>query len=271
MSQPLLQVDDLTTTLHVREGALRILDGVTFSLSGGERLGIVGESGAGKTMTALSMTRLLRIPGAEVSGRVLLDGTDLLQLRRRDVRRLLGARIGMIFQNPLNSLNPAMTVGAQISEAIRTHERVSRREAWERATRLLEEVQLPSPARSAHDYPHRLSGGMRQRVVIAMALACQPGLLIADEPTTALDVTTQAEIVDLIFALAEVRGMSVILITHDLALMAGFADRIVVLHRGRVVEEGSVRSIYASPRDGYTRALISSVARLAPPAWRGGP
>src|SRR5437763_1169259 len=216
---PLLDVRDLRTSFFLEGGEARAVDGVSFTLDAGRVLGLVGESGCGKSVTALSLMRLVPPPGRIVGGEVRLDGRDLLGLPERDMRAVRGAGLAMIFQEPMTSLNPVFTVGSQIAEAVRLHRPVSRREAWERAVELLAEVGIPEPARRARDYPHRLSGGMRQRVMIAMAISCEPRVLIADEPTTALDVTIQAEILDLLRALREQRGMALLLITHDLGVV----------------------------------------------------
>ncbi|HEV2069290.1 MAG TPA: ABC transporter ATP-binding protein [Acidimicrobiales bacterium] len=265
MDDPLLDVRDLRVTFPSEAGAVTAVDGVSFSIAAGERLGIVGESGAGKSLTALSIMRLIPTPPARISGEVRFRGTDLLTLSHKQLRRVRGLRIAMIFQDPVTCLNPAMTVGDQIVEAIRAHEAVSKREARARAIDLLAQVGIPAAARRADEYPHRLSGGMAQRAMIAMAVSCGPELLLADEPTTALDVSIQAQIVDLLRSLYEERGTAVVLITHDLALMARFAERIVVLHRGRIVEEGPVERIYAEPAHPYTMGLLEAVNRVDRP------
>jgi oligopeptide/dipeptide ABC transporter ATP-binding protein len=246
-------------------GPVHAVNGVSFGVAEGERVGLVGESGSGKTVTGLTIMGLVRAPPAHVSGEVIFRGTDLLRLPPKQRRRLRGDRIGMIFQNPLGSLNPAMTVGGQIVEAIRAHRDLSKRPAKAEAVELLGRVGIPSPARNADEYPHRFSGGMRQRVMIAMAISCDPELLVADEPTTALDVTIQAQIVELLASLSEERGMCVLLITHDLALLAGFAERIVVMYAGKVMEEGSVDRIYYGATHPYTWGLLGSTTRLDEP------
>src|SRR6266566_7573517 len=245
---PLLDVRDLRTSFFLEGGEARAVDGVSFALDAGRVLGLVGESGCGKSVTALSLMRLVPPPGRIVGGEVRLDGRDLLGLPERAMRAVRGAGLPMIFQEPMTSLNPVFTVGSQIAEAVRLHRPVSRRAAWERAVELLAEVGIPEPARRARDYPHRLSGGMRQRVMIAMAISCEPRVLIADEPTTALDVTIQAEILDLLRALREQRGMALLLITHDLGVVAGICDRVNVMYAGYIVETAPVADTYADPR-----------------------
>jgi peptide/nickel transport system ATP-binding protein len=262
---PILDVRDLEVRFPSDAGPVHAVNGVSFSVQAGERIGVVGESGSGKTVTGLSLIGLVRSPPATVSGQILYDGTDVLRLRAKERQRLRGAEIAMIFQNPLSSLNPAMTVGNQIAEAIRAHEDVSKRAAKASAVDLLGRVGIPAPARNASEYPHRFSGGMRQRVMIAIALAPDPRLLIADEPTTALDVTIQAQILDLLLSLSEERQMAIILITHDLAVLASFAERIVVMYAGRVMEEGSVNTIYYRSTHPYTWGLLSSITRLDEP------
>lgn len=258
---PLLEVRDLSVAFTGRYGLIRAVNGVSLSLRRGERLGIVGESGSGKSVTA-NMVMGLQPSSARVSGEVLLEGVDLLRLSQRKMRHVRGGRIGMIFQNPLHCLNPAMKIGAQIEEVILAHSDADKTEARERALDLLKQVGIPSPGRNAQEYPHRFSGGMRQRVMIAIALACRPQLVIADEPTTALDVTIQAQIIDLLAEACEAHGAAVILITHDLGILAGFAERIVVMYAGRVVEQGDVDSIYYRPGHPYTWGLLQSVTRI---------
>jgi len=259
---PLLTVDGLVMEFPRADGAARAVDGVSFTVDRGQVLGLVGESGCGKSMTALCVMRLVPPPGRIVSGRIVFDGTDLLTLPEHAMRRLRGARIAMIFQEPMTALNPVLTAGAQVAETIRIHGRASRREAWDRAVALLREVGIPEPASRARDYPHQLSGGMCQRVVIAMAIACEPDLLIADEPTTALDVTIQAEILELLRRLRERRRMGIVLITHDLGVVAEQADRVAIMYAGRIVEEAPVRELFAHPRHPYTRALLRSMPIL---------
>lgn len=257
---PLLDVVDLHVTFPGRGQAVRAVDGVSFSVGPGERVGIVGESGAGKSLTALAVMGL-EPPMAEVSGRILFGGVDLRRQPRRELRRLRGDRIAMIFQDPVTCLNPSMKVGEQIIEGIRAHRSLSRAQARAVAVDLLGAVGIPSPARRAEEYPHRLSGGMAQRVMIAMAVSCQPQLIIADEPTTALDVSIEAQIIELLLSLCRDRGTAVALITHDLAVLARFADRIVVMHDGAVVEQGPVDAIYYESAHPYTRSLIDAVIR----------
>lgn len=259
---PLLEVENLTVSFPGHSGTVHAVNGASFVVRRGERLGVVGESGSGKSVTALGIMGLIQTPGAEIRGRVMLRGIDLLTLSSRERRRLCGSQIGMVFQNPMSCLNPAMTIGAQIAEAVRAHNEVSRRAAKESALELLARVGIPRPARSFGEYPHRFSGGMKQRVMIASALACEPDLVIADEPTTALDVSIQNHIVDLLVSVCEERRAAVMLITHDLALLAGFAQRLVVMYAGRVVEEGFVDTIYYGATHPYTWGLMSSVTRV---------
>jgi len=259
---PLLEVRDLRTVFDFEDGVVRAVDGVSFALERGQVLGLVGESGCGKTMTALSLMRLVPPAGRIVAGQVRLEGRDLLGLPEREMRAVRGAGLAMIFQEPMTSLNPVFTVGGQIAEAIRLHRRVRRRTAWARAVELLDEVGIPEPQRRARDYPHRLSGGMRQRVMIAIAISCEPRVLIADEPTTALDVTIQAEILDLLRTLRERRGMAVVLITHDLGVVAEQADEVAIMYAGRIVEHASVLDIFERPLHPYTQALLRSMPSL---------
>jgi peptide/nickel transport system ATP-binding protein len=259
---PLLHVEDLRTYFTLDGGEARAVDGVSFTLEAGRVLGLVGESGCGKSMTALSLMRLVPPPGRIVSGRVLLDGRDLLALDAREMRAVRGAGLAMIFQEPMTSLNPVFTVGSQIAEAVRLHRGVGRREAWERATELLAEVGIADPARRARDYPHQLSGGMRQRVMIAIAISCEPRVLIADEPTTALDVTIQAEILELLGTLRARRGMGLLLITHDLGVVAEQADEVAIMYAGRIVERAPVLEIFDRPLHPYTQALFRSMPGL---------
>lgn len=259
---PLLSVRDLRTYFVTAEGVVKAVDGVSFDVDRGERLAIVGESGSGKSATALSILRLVDPPaGHVVSGQVLLDGTDLLSLREDELRAVRGRRVGYVFQDPMTALDPVFTVGSQLIETLRLHTGVSRRQARQRAIELLADVQIAQPERRMDAYPHQLSGGMRQRVVIALALACSPSLLIADEPTTALDVTTQAQILDVLFGLARDRGTAVLLITHDLGVVAATCERVQVMYAGRVVEKGRTAEVFAAPRHPYTAALLGSVVR----------
>jgi peptide/nickel transport system ATP-binding protein len=261
----LLEVQDLEVRFSTRDGIVRAVDDVSLSVDRGRTLGIVGESGSGKSVTALTVMGLTRLPNATVGGRVLLDGLELLQLPSDELRRIRGKRVGMIFQDPMSSLHPLYKVGWQIVEAIAAHEDVPRKEARRRALDALEEVGIPSAAERLDSYPHELSGGMRQRVMIAMALALAPEVLIADEPTTALDVTVQAQILDLIKVLQEEHGTAVILITHDLGVVAETADEVAVMYAGRIVERGPLRTILESPSHPYTWGLLQSIPRLDAP------
>ncbi|MBN9161224.1 MAG: dipeptide ABC transporter ATP-binding protein DppD [Myxococcales bacterium 68-20] len=257
---PLLRVRDLVTSFRTERGVLRAVDEVSFEVPEGATLGIVGESGCGKSVTALSILRLIPHPqGAIERGSVELRGKDILRLSEREMQEIRGNEISMIFQEPMTSLNPVYTVGAQIIEAIRLHQKKSRREARERAIEMLRLVGIPAPETNVDAYPHQLSGGMRQRVMIAMALACEPSLLIADEPTTALDVTIQAQILALIAKLRDKLGMGVVLITHDLGVVAEVASHVVVMYAGRVVECAPVTSLFERPRHPYTRGLLRSL------------
>jgi peptide/nickel transport system ATP-binding protein len=255
----LLEVRDLRTSFLLEGGEARAVDGVSFSIEAGRVLGLVGESGCGKSVTALSLMRLVPPPGRIVGGTVRFEGRDLLPLPEREMRAVRGAGLAMVFQEPMTALNPVFTVGSQIAEAVRLHRPVSRREAWERAVGLLDEVGIADPARRAHDYPHRLSGGMRQRVMIAMAISCEPRVLIADEPTTALDVTIQAEILDLLAELCARHGMALLLITHDLGVVAQQADEVAIMYAGRIVELAPVLDVFDRPLHPYTRALFRSI------------
>jgi peptide/nickel transport system ATP-binding protein len=258
----LLEVRDLRTHFPTRAGLVRAVDGVSFHLDRGELLGLVGESGCGKSITALSIMRLIAPPGKIVSGQILFDGKDLLKLSDGEMRQMRGDDIGMIFQDPMTSLNPVYTIGEQIAEALRLHQKLSRNQAKQAAIEAMREVAIPDPSRRADDYPHQLSGGMRQRVMIAMALACNPRLLIADEPTTALDVTIQAQILELLNELRKQRELAVLLITHDLGVVAEVADRVAVMYTGRIVEESPVGELFARPKHPYTEGLLRSVPKL---------
>ncbi len=263
MGEYLLEVQDLKTYFKVRAGRVRAVDGVSFAIKAGERLGVVGESGCGKSVTALSIMRLLPHPPAEYAGgSVLFDEQDLLDLSEGEMRKIRGGRIGMIFQDPMTCLNPTMTVSNQIGEALRIHLKLSKDEAHKRAISLLEQVGIPAAAERINSYPHQFSGGMRQRVMIAIALACNPKLLIADEPTTALDVTVQAQILELMNGVCSDFGTALILITHDLGVVAGMTDRVVVMYAGKVVETAPTDELFANPRHPYTLGLLSSVPRL---------
>ena len=261
--QPLLQVEDLRTWFHTDEGTAKAVDGVSFGLAEQETLGIVGESGCGKSVTALSILRLIPDPPGRVEGgSVRFQGRDLLALSEKEMRRIRGNEIAMIFQEPMTSLNPVYTIGEQISEVLRLHRGLSRGEAEERAVEMLRRVRIPDPEQRVEEYPHQLSGGQRQRVMIAMALACDPALLIADEPTTALDVTVQAQILELIAELRRQSNMALILITHDMGVIAGLCDRVMVMYAGRVVEAAPVRELFHDPQHPYTAGLLRSMPRL---------
>src|SRR5882672_7370852 len=258
----LLEVKNLHTYFQTREGLVCAVEGVSFYLDRGELLGLVGESGCGKSMTALSIMRLISPPGKIVAGEILFDGKNLLQFSNAEMRHVRGNDIAMIFQDPMTSLNPVFTVGEQIAEALRLHRRLSRRDARAAAIAAMREVSIPDPGLRADDYPHQLSGGMRQRVMIAMALACDPKLLIADEPTTALDVTIQAQILDLLNQLRRTRELAVLLITHDLGVVAEVAERVAVMYTGKIVEESPVDELFARPKHPYTEGLLRSVPKL---------
>jgi len=263
MSAPLLEVDGLKTHFFTRDGVVRAVDGVSFSIRPGETLALVGESGCGKSVTSLSIMRLIASPpGRVVGGSIRFDGRDLLGLSEPAMRKVRGNEISMIFQEPMTSLNPVLTIGHQISESLVLHRGMTRADAMARAIELLRLVKIPEPARRAAEYPHQMSGGMRQRVMIAMALACDPKLLIADEPTTALDVTIQAQILDLMRELQAKTGTAILLITHDLGVVAEMAQRVVVMYAGRKVEEAPVGELFAHPRHPYTRGLMNSMPRL---------
>ena len=258
----LLSVKNLSTEFPVKKGIVKAVEDVSFDVDAGEILAIVGESGSGKSVTSLSVMGLLAEPGHVAGGSMEFEGKDLVTLSEREYRELRGNDMAMIFQEPMTSLNPVYRVGKQIVEAIRTHENVSKKEARERAIDMLRKVGIPSPEKRIDDYPHQMSGGMRQRVMIAMALSCNPKLLIADEPTTALDVTIQAQILDLLRRLREDTGMAVLLITHDLGVVSETADRVVVMYCGQVVEEAEVRTLFDHPMHPYTLGLLKSIPRL---------
>ncbi len=259
----LLEVEGLQTHFFTRDGIVRAVDGVSLSVAPGETLAVVGESGCGKSVTSLSILRLIASPpGRIVAGRVIFEGRDLLALSEDEMRSVRGDAISMIFQEPMTSLNPALTVGRQIAESLVLHRGLSQHDAMVKAIEMLSKVRMPEPARRVRQYPHELSGGMRQRVMIAMALACGPRLLIADEPTTALDVTIQAQILELMRELARESGASIILITHDLGVVAEMARRVVVMYAGRKVEEAPVEELFARPRHPYTRGLLGSMPHL---------
>ncbi|SFZ86022.1 peptide/nickel transport system ATP-binding protein [Devosia enhydra] len=259
-SNPVLSVDMLSLEFRTSGQCVHALDKVSFSLARGETLSLVGESGCGKSVTAMAIMGLLPKNSARVtSGSIRLDGTNLIGLSERQMQTIRGNRIGMVFQDPMTSLNPVHTIGMQIAEAVRRHKHVSKKDAWARARQMLERVRIPDAANRLLAYPHELSGGQRQRVMIAIALACDPELLIADEPTTALDVTVQAQILELIGELKTELGMSVLLITHDLGVVAASADRMMVMYAGRIVEEGPVERVFARPSHGYTAGLLRSL------------
>ncbi len=262
----LLRVENLTTVFDLNGRLATAVDGVSFAIGRGETLGLVGESGSGKSVTALSILRLVQRPGRIVRGSVALGGRDLLRLSEQEMRRVRGAEIALIVQEPTTALNPVFTVGDQIAEAFRVHSRCSRREALARAVELLASVSVPEPDRRIHDYPHQLSGGLRQRVLIAMAVACHPALIIADEPTTALDATIQAEVLSLLRDLKTTFDLSLLLITHDLGVIAETADRVMVMYAGRIVEEGPVEAIFHAPKHPYTQGLIASLPGGTPGA-----
>jgi oligopeptide/dipeptide ABC transporter ATP-binding protein len=262
MSDLLLSVNDLKTAFRTDEGEVRAVDGVSFHIGRGETLAVVGESGSGKSVTSLSIMRLVPPPGAISGGGIVFEGRNLLSLSEPDMRAIRGNDIGMIFQEPMTSLNPVRTIGHQIAESVILHQKKSASEAEKTVVEMLDLVGIPDPRRRAANYPHQLSGGMRQRAMIAMALCCRPKLLIADEPTTALDVTIQAQILDLMRSLQREIGMSILFITHDLGVVAEMADRVVVMYAGRAVEEGGVRDIFAAPKMPYTQGLMASIPRL---------
>jgi peptide/nickel transport system ATP-binding protein len=261
--QPLLELKNLKTWFYTDEGIAKSVDGVSYSIQPGETLGCVGESGCGKSVTALSIMRLIPDPpGKIVDGQVLLEGRDLVRLPEDEMRTVRGNKIGMIFQEPMTSLNPVFTIGDQISEAVILHQKVGKREAKERAIEMLRRVKIPSAEKRVDEYPHQMSGGMRQRVMIAMALSCDPKLLIADEPTTALDVTIQAQILTLIRELQDQFGMSVLLITHDLGVVAQTAHHVNVMYAGKIVERAATRELFKNPRHPYTVGLFRSIPKL---------
>ncbi|MGH3004748.1 MAG: ABC transporter ATP-binding protein [Gaiellaceae bacterium] len=261
--RPLLDVGDLRVHFLTGAGVLRAVDGVTFSLASGESIGIVGESGSGKSVTALSLLRLLPRGSTRVEGHADFNGIDLLRCGEREIQRVRGRRIAMVFQDPTTALNPMLTVGLQLTEGIQAHLRVGRREARERAVDLLRQVGIPAPERRLVAYPHELSGGMRQRVMIAMALSCEPAVLLADEPTTALDVTIQAQILELLAELAAERGIAMVLITHNMGVVASYTSRTLVIYAGKVVEEAPTAELFRGPRHPYTIGLLESILRLS--------
>jgi len=259
----LYNVINLETQFHTREGTVHAVNGVSLSLKEGETLGIVGESGCGKSVTVLSTLRLIpQPPGEIVSGQAIFQGRDLLKLPTEELRHVRGGQIGFVFQDPMTSFNPVHTIGKQLMEPLEIHLGMNKKQAWDRAIEMLEMVHIPNPEDRLEDYPHQFSGGMRQRAMIAMALACSPQVLIADEPTTSLDVTIQAQIMDLVLQLRQELGMAIIWITHDLGVVAGLADRVMVMYAGYIVEEAEVRDLYAKPEHPYTIGLLHSIPRL---------
>jgi len=261
----ILSVRDLKVSFNTEAGLVRVLNGVSFDVAEGEILGIVGESGSGKTVTMLAVMALIADPNARIEGSIRFRGQELVGLPPREMRQLRGRDMAMIFQDPMTALTPVYTIGWQIAEQVRAHRKVSRRAAWDRAIELLAEVGIPRPEEAVHRYPHQLSGGMRQRAVIAMALTCNPALLVADEPTTALDVTVQAQILDLLRQLQAKHGAAIVFITHDLGVMAELADRIMVMYAGRIVERAGAAELFADPRHPYTNALLDSIPPLDGP------
>lgn len=263
MQELLLDIRGLRTQFFTDDGLARAVDGVSYSLEKGETVGVVGESGCGKSVTALSVLRLIPDPpGKIVAGEIMFEGTNLLQISSADMRRIRGNDISMIFQEPMTSLNPVFTIGNQITEAVRLHQGLNKKEALAKAVEALKLVGIPVPERRVHEYPHQLSGGMRQRAMIAMALSCNPKVLIADEPTTALDVTIEAQILDLMRTLQEELGTAIIMITHDLGVIAEMARKVVVMYAGKVVEQAPVQRIFASPNHPYTQGLLQSLPRV---------
>ena len=268
MNTPLLEVRNLKVSFRTEDGLVKAVDGVSFTLSEGETLGIVGESGSGKSVTMMSVMRLIIDPNARFEGEVIYRGHDLMKLNQDRMREVRGSEMAMVFQDPMTSLNPVYRVGWQIAEQIRAHERTSKQAARSRAIELLASVGIPHPRERVDDFPHQFSGGMRQRVMIAMALSCRPSLLIADEPTTALDVTIQAQILKLIKKLKDDFGSAVVLITHDMGVVADVADRIAVMYAGRVIEQGTKHDLFYDPQHPYTWGLLGSIARLDRPKPR---
>ncbi len=262
MAEPLLRVDDLDVRFATKRGTAHVVRGISYEVQRGETVAIVGESGSGKSVATLAMTKLIPMPPGRVSGQALLDGTDLVALSEHELLAFRGSRVGYVFQDPMTSLNPVHTVGRQLTEGMRFHLGLSERAARERAVDLLEKVGIPGARDRLDDYPHQFSGGMRQRVVIAIGLSCDPDVLVADEATTALDVTTQAQIVELVQRLQDEFGMAVIWITHDLGVVAGIADRVIVLYAGEVVEQAPVDALYDAPRHPYTVGLLASLPVL---------
>jgi oligopeptide/dipeptide ABC transporter ATP-binding protein len=263
-----LEVRNLKTYFYTEEGVVKAVDDVSFNVPRGKTLGLVGESGCGKSVTAMSITRLVSPPGRVVGGEILLAGRDLQSMSEQEMRQVRGAQISMVFQEPMTALNPVLEVGFQIAEAVLAHEKVSRREAWSRAVEAMKAVSIPDAEKRAKDYPHQLSGGMRQRIMIAMALVCHPALVIADEPTTALDVTIQAQILELLDSLREKYHLSLILISHDLGVIAQVAETVAVMYAGKIVEIGSAMDVFHNPKHPYTEGLLRSVPRLGSSAQK---
>lgn len=264
MSSPILEVDDLHLSFASRDGVTRAVEGISYQVHAGEMLGVVGESGCGKSVTAMAILRLLPpAPTTHARGAIRFRGEDLLQASEARMQEIRGNAISMIFQDPMTSLNPVLTIGEQIAEVLILHQRMGRKAAWERAAELLALVNIPDPQRRVKEYPHQFSGGMRQRAMIALALACKPAVLIADEPTTALDVTIQAAILDLMKALQRETGMGMVLITHDMGVVAEMADRVAVMYAGQIVETGPVHRLFARPAHPYTSLLLSTIPRLS--------
>lgn len=257
----LLDIQGLSTHFFTRSGVIKAVDNLSLSLQKGRVLGLVGESGCGKTVTALSILNLVPAPGRIISGRIFFEGRELLTLSPEEMRSIRGAQISMIFQEPMTALNPVFTVGNQIAEILTTHSSIVKKEAMVSAVELLRSVGIPSPEKRVHEYPHQLSGGMRQRVMIAMAISCKPSLILADEPTTALDVTIQAHILELLSRIQEEMGMAIILVTHDLGLIAERAHDVAVMYAGRIVEQAETRELFANPRHPYTRGLMASIPK----------
>jgi oligopeptide/dipeptide ABC transporter ATP-binding protein len=269
-NQKILEIKDLRTYFFTYEGVAKAVDGISYQLAKGEPLGVVGESGCGKSVTALSVLRLIPVPpGRVVGGEILFKGRNLLGLSEDEMRKIRGNRISMIFQEPMTSLNPVFTVGNQIQETLKLHQGLSKKESLEKSIEMLRLVNIPTPERAVERYPHELSGGMRQRVMIAMALACNPEILIADEPTTALDVTIQAQILDLMNKLKEELGMAIILITHNLGVVAETAKRVIVMYAGKIVEEAETKTLFGNPQHPYTMGLLKSIPVLGDKIRRG--
>jgi oligopeptide/dipeptide ABC transporter ATP-binding protein len=267
----LLEVRNLRTSFFTADGVVHAVDNVSFNVRRGEAVALVGESGCGKSVTAMSIMRLVASPGKITGGEIRFKGRDLSKLSEKEMRQVRGNDVAMVFQEPMTSLNPVFKIGAQVAEAIRIHRKVSRREAWKQAGEMLELVSIPDPVKRLDDYPHQLSGGMRQRVMIAMALSCDPELLIADEPTTALDVTIQAQIMELLAGLQKKLGLAVLLITHDLGVVAEFCERVIVMYAGRIVEQAQVRDLFANPAHPYTRGLLKSLPSFTRDTAEGAP